>query len=141
MRVWGSSVISDTLAISIINILPSISNIDTYLQKAVTHIMELEVAVSPLDFLSRFKELPLEPVLPITRTLPEMVQFYFDTPSFKSIFLGGEGGTGKSMIMTYAALFARQQGWITVNLTNGYDLLHEHKATFNRCYNGLYLFQ
>lgn len=55
--------------------------------------------------------------------------------------MGGEGGTGRSMILAYLAMFAHKNGWITINLPNAYKWTQNRKTKYVRAYNGLYLIQ
>jgi hypothetical protein len=65
--------------------------------------------------------------------------FFWDTPSFKNVFLGGEGGTGRSMILTYIAMWAFKNNWVVINCTSGYRMNYSDDEGLRRCYNGLFL--
>lgn len=71
--------------------------------------------------------------------LPSNAKYYCRTPSFKSLFLGGEGGTGKSMILAYVSMFAYKNGWIVINVPNAYKWTQAQRIKYVRAYNGLYL--
>lgn len=57
----------------------------------------------------------------------------------KSFYLGGEGGTGRSMILAYLSMMAHKNGWIVINVPNAYLWTHDTKAKYPRAYNGLYM--
>lgn len=138
VRIWGSSVISDTLVNSIIRNLHKIKEPLEYAKKCVTSIMSLSHPPSPGDF-HEVKYLDIEPRIKLTNQVPKNTRFFWKTPSFKSVFLGGEGGTGKSMIMTYASMWAYKNNWIVLNLPNAYKLNNDPTVTYRRAYNGLFI--
>jgi hypothetical protein len=70
---------------------------------------------------------------------PYFAKFYYQTPSFKNVFLGGEAGTGKSMTLAYVAMWAFKNNWIIVNVPNSYKWTNDRKAKYERAYNGLYV--
>lgn len=57
----------------------------------------------------------------------------------KSIFLGGLGGTGRSMILTYAAMFAFKNNWIIISVPNSLKWTQDAKVTPKKMYNGLFV--
>jgi len=65
--------------------------------------------------------------------------FFYQTPSFKNVFLGGNGGTGKSMILAYVAMWAFKNNWILINVPSAYKWTNDRKAKYERAYNGLYV--
>ena len=71
-------------------------------------------------------------------TLPENVSYFSQSPSLKSIFLGGEGGSGKSMILTHLAMYGFKNKWILVNVPDCRKWTHDKKKV-TRFYNGLYM--
>lgn len=103
-RTWGSSVVSDTLVNSVLNNLDKVTDPKAVLKAAVEWVNNLEVPPSPGDFNKRYqkiddpevgklikkegdsKELP---VLPLVNRLSHAASYFWDTPSFKNIFLGG----------------------------------------------------
>jgi len=98
------------------------------------------VAPSPADFNTRFEKLKLSTTsLPLKNKLAKNSSYFWDTPSFKNVFLGGEAGTGRSMILTYIAMWAFKNNWVVINCTSGYRLTHDTTNDVRRCYNGLFL--
>ena len=71
--------------------------------------------------------------------MPLNARFYCRTPSFKSFFLGGEGGTGRSMILAYLSMLAFRNNWIVINVPNAHFWTHDTKCKYPRAFNGLYL--
>ncbi len=55
------------------------------------------------------------------------------------MFLGGEGGTGRSMILAYLSMFAFKNNWIIINVPDSYKWTHDRHIKYPRAYNGLYL--
>lgn len=100
--------------------------------------MKIEPLPSPADFAKRFKVLPGTDVETKTE-LPSQARHFCRTPSLKSFFLGGEGGTGKSMILLYLSMLAHKNNWIIINVPNAYKWTHDKKAKYPRAYNGLFL--
>jgi hypothetical protein len=92
--------------------------------QVIDEVMQLEPLPTLGDFGSRFKTLPGYPSIPTKLKLPENVQYFSTTPSLKSIFLGGEGGSGKSMILAYLSMFAHSNDWIVINVPNCYKWTH-----------------
>ena len=82
--------------------------------QAIEQIMNQEVDPSAADFTSRFKYLETSPPLKIHKKVPYFASFNYKTPSYKSVFMGGLGGTGKSMILSYAAMFGHKNDWIVI---------------------------
>lgn len=95
---------------------------------------------SPNDFAYRCKTLP-STTIPTQTELPKSCSYYLTTPSYKSFFLGGEGGTGKSMILYYLTMYAYKNNWITITVPNAYKWTQIKKTKYVRAYNGLYLIQ
>lgn len=141
MRIWGSSVISDTIVNSIIRQLDDIKNPFQYARKCVQSVMKLKHPPSPADF-HKVKELHVNSKhsrLQLSNSVPTNAGFFWKTPSFKNIFLGGEGGTGKSMILTYVSMWAHKNGWVVLNLPSAYKLNHGKDMNYSRAYNGLFV--
>lgn len=92
-----------------------------------------------MDFAKRFRTLPGYDNIQTRQTVPENASYYSKTPSFKSIFLGGLRGNGKSMILTYIALFAHKNDWIVINVPNAYKWTQNLKSSMQRTFNGLFL--
>lgn len=59
----------------------------------------------------------------------------------KSIFLGGLGGTGRSMILAYAAMFAFKNNWIVISVPNAVKWTQDLQATPKKMYNGLFVIE
>ena len=76
---------------------------------------------SAIDFSKRFKTLPGYESISIKNSLPEQASFYFQSPSFKSFFLGGNSGAGRSMILTHLSMFGYKSGWIVMNVPSSYE--------------------
>ena len=59
----------------------------------------------------------------------------------KNVFLGGDGGTGKSMILAYVSLYAYKNNWIVLNVPSGLKWTHDRNLQrgVDRAYNGLFL--
>jgi hypothetical protein len=111
-------------------------------KKIVERIMKISPPPSSNDFSYRFTVIPGSRKIYSIKTkinLPERTQYYCPTPSFKSFFLGGEGGTGKSMILAYLSMFAHKNGWIVINVPNVYKWTFDRTAKYDRAYNGLYV--
>ncbi len=101
--------------------------------------MEMPIAPSPGDFAKRFRQLKCNEGLQVKTEPPYFAKFYYQTPSFKNVFLGGEAGTGKSMTLAYVAMWAFKNNWIIVNVPNSYKWTNDRKAKYERAYNGLYV--
>jgi len=65
LRIWGSSVISDTLVSSIIQNIDKVSDVFEMADQAIQKVMEQEIEPSAGDFTQRFKELATEPPIKI----------------------------------------------------------------------------
>lgn len=138
VRIWGSSVISDTIVNSIMRNLHVIKDPKDYAKRCVTAVMALKHPYSPADF-HEVKHLNVEPRIELSNTVPKNASFFWKTPSFKNVFLGGEGGTGKSMILTYVSMWAYKNGWLVLNLPNAYKLNNDPSVTYRRAYNGMFM--
>ena len=57
----------------------------------------------------------------------------------KSLFLGGLGGTGRSMILAYAAMFAFKNNWIIISVPNSLKWTQDSQVTPKKMYNGLFV--
>jgi hypothetical protein len=104
--------------------------------------MKIQPLPSSNDFSYRFKTIPGTADKDGIKTkifLTDKTKYYCRTPSFKSFFLGGEGGTGKSMILAYLSMFGYKNGWIIINVPNVYKWTFDRKAKYIRAFNGLYL--
>lgn len=129
-RIWRSSVISDIICHSV---LQNLSNVKTdpftLAQKLVREVNEMEVAPSPIDFAKRFKELPSAQSLNLKVAIEATYfsRFHYQTPSFKNVFLGGNAGNGKSMILSYIAMWAFKNNWIVINVPSGYKWTNDRK--------------
>lgn len=139
MRIWGNSVISDTLVNSILQSIHQAEDVFQMADQAVQKVMEIEVSPSASDFTQRYKELPTSPPLKIHKSMPYFASFNYSTPSCKSVFLGGLGGTGKSMILAYAAMYAFKNNWIVINVPNVHKWTQDHLATPVKMFNGLFV--
>lgn len=58
--------------------------------------------------------------------MPYSARFNYSTPSCKSVFLGGLAGTGRSMILAYAAMYAYKHNWIVINVPNVLKWTQDH---------------
>ena len=94
---------------------------------------------SAIDFSKRFKTLPGYESISIKKSVPEQASYYVQSPSFKSFFLGGKNGAGRSMILTHLSMFAYMSDWIVVNVPDSHYWTQNPKAELTRYYNGLYL--
>ena len=83
--------------------------------------MYLKHPPSPSDF-HEVESLNVYPRIELVNKMPKNANFFWKTPSFKNVFLGGEGGTGKSMILTYISMWAHKNNWVTINLPNAHHL-------------------
>lgn len=137
-RVWGGSVVTDVIVNSILQDAEAIRDARNIAKNLVDEVMTISPLPSPLDFAKRFKTMPGTEIATKTE-LPPNVRYFCRTPSLKSMFLGGEGGTGKSMILLYLSMLAHKSGWIVVNVPNAYKWTHDTKAKYPRAHNGLYV--
>jgi hypothetical protein len=71
--------------------------------------------------------------------MPYFASFNYATPSCKSVFLGGLGGTGKSMILAYTAMYAFKNNWIVINLSNVLKWTQDRLAKPVKMFNGLFV--
>lgn len=55
--------------------------------------------------------------------------------------MGGLGGTGKSMILAYAAMYAFKNNWILINIPNVHKWTQDHTVKPVRMFNGLFVIQ
>ena len=103
--------------------------------------MKQEVDPSANDFTSRFKELETSPPLKIFKGIPSFKRYNYTSPSFKSIFLGGLAGTGRSMIMAYITMFAFKNNWIVITTPNIMKWTQDRTVSPERMYNGLFVIE
>ena len=108
--------------------------------QAVEQVMNQEVDPSAKDFTLRFKKLQTTPPLQIHKKVPYFASFNYTTPSFKSIFMGGLGGTGKSMILSYAAMYAFKNNWIVLSAPV-LKWTQDRNAKPKKMFNGLFVIQ
>lgn len=120
-RTWGSSCISDTLVNSVLQNLHQHNDVFAMIDQCIQQVELLSVKPSNLDFLKRYKELPTEPPIKLFDNVPYFCRFSYKTPSFKSLFLGGLAGTGRSMILAYITMFAFKNNWIVISVPNAID--------------------
>ena len=73
--------------------------------------------------------------------MPYFASFNYTTPSCKSIFMGGLGGTGKSMILAYAAMYAYKNNWIVIATPNILKWTQDLNVTPSKMFNGLFNIQ
>jgi len=83
--------------------------------------------------------LPTNPPLKIFKNVPEFASYNYKTPSFKSVFLGGLGGTGRSMILAYVAMYAFKNNWILIHTPNIMKWAHDKDVTPQKMFNGLFV--
>jgi hypothetical protein len=139
-RTWGSSIPSDTIVNSVLNRLHTLKDPLKTLEEAVQVVINTEIAPSPGDFNSRFEKMELPSgVLELKNRVAKNSSYFWDTPSFKNVFLGGEAGTGRSMILAYIAMWAFKNNWVVINCTSGYRMTHDLANDTRRCFNGLFL--
>lgn len=141
MRIWGSSVISDTLVNSLLQNIHLFDDIFAMADQAIEKVMEIEIDPSAEDFSKRFPELPTSPPLKTYTQLPYFARFNYTTPSCKSVFMGGLGGTGKSMILAYAAMYAFKNNWIVININNVMKWTQDRLVQPVKMFNGLFVVQ
>lgn len=139
MRIWGNSVICDTLVNSILQSIDQIDDVFQMADQAVDKVMEIEIDPSASDFTKRFKELPTHPPLKIYKQMPYFASFNYTTPSCKSVFLGGLGGTGRSMILAYAAMYGFKNNWLVISIPNVQKWTQDYKAKPVKMFNGLFV--
>jgi len=53
--------------------------------------------------------------------------------------MGGLGGTGKSMILAYAAMYAFKNNWILINVPNVNKWTTDRSVTPKKMFNGLFI--
>lgn len=140
MRIWGNSVITDTLVNSLLQHIQHTDNIFALADQAIQKVLTLDVDPSALDFTKRFKQLDTDPVLPIAKTPPYFASFNYQTPSFKSVFLGGLAGTGRSMILSYLAMYAYKNNWLLLS-PNVMKWTQDRNVTPTKMFNGLFVIQ
>lgn len=110
------------------------------LKEAVDAVNNLKVPLSPADFAKRYEYFDLSTGrLPLINKVADNARFFWRTPSFKNVFLGGEGGTGRSMILAYISMWAFKNNWVVITCPSGYRMNHDRNAYVRRCYNGLFL--
>ena len=73
--------------------------------------------------------------------MPYFASFNYTTPSCKSIFMGGLGGTGKSMILAYAAMFAYKNNWILIHTPKLVKWTQDLDVTPVKMFNGLFVIE
>ena len=139
MRIWGNSVICDTLVNSILQSLGDIEDAFTMADQAIQIVMDLDIDPSAGDFSQRFKHLSTTPPIKIYKVVPYFASFNYQTPSFKSVFLGGLAGTGRSMILAYAAMYAYKNNWILISTPNIMKWTQDREATPKKMFNGLFV--
>lgn len=71
--------------------------------------------------------------------MPYFASFNYRTPSCKSVFLGGLGGTGRSMILAYVAMYGFKNNWIVVSIPNVKKWTQDHRAKPVKMFNGLFV--
>ena len=138
-RVWGSSTISDIIINSVLQHTQTLHDSVNIALDITEHVMRLDPLPSANDFAYRFRKMPGYEHIETQKELPPNVRFYCRTPSFKSFFLGGEGGTGRSMILAYLSMMAHRNNWIVINVPNVHYWTYDTKAKYPRAFNGLYL--
>lgn len=141
MRIWGNSVICDTLVNSILQNIDQFDNVFEMADQAVEKVNNMVVDPSANDFTQRFKQLDTTPPLKIYKGVPYFASFNYTTPSFKSVFLGGLGGTGKSMILAYAAMLAYKNNWIVISTPNIIKWTQDLNVTPAKMFNGLFVIE
>jgi hypothetical protein len=141
MRIWGNSVICDTLVNSILQESDKFEDVFAMADQAIEVVMNQKVDPSANDFTQRFKELETTPPLKIHKKMPYFASFNYTTPSCKSIFMGGLGGTGKSMILAYAAMYAYKNNWIVIATPNILKWTQDLSVTPSKMFNGLFNIQ
>ena len=141
LRIWGNSVICDTLVNSILQNIDQIDNVLEMADQAIEQVMNQEVDPSANDFTKRFKVLDTNPPLKIFKGVPYFASFNYKTPSFKSVFLGGLGGTGRSMILNYAAMLGYKNNWIVIATPNIMKWTQDRKVTPEKMFNGLFVIE
>ena len=139
LRIWGSSVISDTLVNSILQSVDQFDDVLGMAEQAVDAVMSMEIEPSASDFTGRFKELPTTPPLKIYKQMPYFASFNYTTPSCKSVFLGGLGGTGRSMVLAYATMWAFKHNWLVISVPNVLKWTQDHTAKPVKMFNGLFV--
>jgi ABC-type thiamin/hydroxymethylpyrimidine transport system permease subunit len=73
--------------------------------------------------------------------VPYFASFNYKTPSFKSVFLGGLAGTGRSMIMTYIAMYAFKNNWILITTPNVMKWTQDRSVKPKKLFNGLFVIE
>jgi hypothetical protein len=77
--------------------------------------------------------------LKIFKNVPYFASFNYTTPSCKNVFLGGLGGTGRSMILAYAAMYGFKNNWLVINIPNVSKWTQDHTVTPVKMFNGLFV--
>jgi hypothetical protein len=139
MRIWGNSVICDTLTNSILQGVDQFDDVFAMADQAIDQVMQIDIDPSGGDFTKRFKELPTSPPLKIQKQMPYFASFNYKTPSCKSIFMGGLGGSGKSMVLAYAAMYGFKNNWIVINISNVLKWTQDRNVTPVKMFNGLFV--
>ena len=109
--------------------------------QAIDFVMSQEVDPSANDFTKRFKELQTNPPLAVHKKPAYFASFNYTTPTFKSGFMGGLGGTGKSMILAYAAMYGYKNNWIVISTPNILKWTQDLTVTPSKMFNGLFVIQ
>lgn len=141
IRIWGNSIICDTIVNSILQSSDQFDSVFDMADQAIQVVMNQEVAPSASDFTKRFKQLETNPTLKIYKEVPYFASFNYRTPSFKSVFLGGLAGTGRSMIMTYVAMYAYKNNWILITTPNIMKWTQDRNVKPKKLFNGLFVIE
>lgn len=128
MRLWGNCIATDGIVNSVLQNIHQIDNVFNVIDQAIDYLNNLEITTSAEDFAKRIKIIPSNPPLPIVTTLPSYCKYYYTTPSFKNVFLGGLGGAGRSMILTYISMFALKNNWIVISVPDSSTWTQDHQA-------------
>ena len=73
--------------------------------------------------------------------MPYFASFNYRTPSFKSVFLGGLAGSGRSMIMAYVAMYAYKNNWILITTPNVMKWTQDRSVKPKKLFNGLFVIE
>jgi hypothetical protein len=139
MRIWGNSIICDTIVNSVLQNIDTIESVFDVADEAIEIVMTEEIEPSANDFFKRFKVLDTNPPIKVHQKAPYFASFNYDTPSFKSVFMGGLGGSGKSMILAYTAMYAFKNNWILINIPNAKKWTQDRTAKPVKMFNGLFV--
>jgi hypothetical protein len=117
LRLFGNSLIQDAIINELLRLAPRTKNPLKHLKEVVDKVL----AISPLPSAGQFEyNLVLDDGTEFRLSLKDnkpafQAAFFQGGPSFRNVFLHGESGTGKSMILNHLAFWGFKAGFLVVN--------------------------